>query len=222
MTDGISRAQLAPLLASAIHLLTHTWSISIEGPRPGATPHIYALWHGRMLPALSGLGHLQDLGPLVAMVSDTLDGDLQTEVLARFGIGAVRGSTLGRGPRALIDLARMLKGGHSAVVAVDGPAGPVFCAKSGAVALSAMTGAPIVPVGALAPRLGLILPGTWDKMVLPLPGARIQLRLGKAIDPPSSRGHLTRAEALDDLQRRLAALNGTQPTSLRVTSDKAL
>ena len=187
---------------------------------PGATsaPRIYALWHGRMIPALLALARIGETAPLVAMVDDSPDGALQAQVLAAFGVESLRSCE--GGPKALLGLAREIRNGRSAVIAVDGPVGPAFCARSGAVALSAITCAPLVPVGVSCQRQ-VIVPGTWDRMVLPLPGT-IRLRLGGALDPPTDRSLPQRSARLEDLQNCLAALNHTLPRSLRSGADKAL
>ncbi len=204
-------------LALTLRALAATWRPRLDGPlpHPDDPRRIYALWHGRALTSIAALPTILPLTPLTTMVSLTPDGDLQSHALASLGVEVIRGSTLGRGPRALVDLARALEAGRSACLAVDGPAGPPFCARSGAVALSLMTGVPIVPTAALC-HTALTIPGTWDHLQLPLPGSQILIRLGQPLPPPPrTRARSALPDLLDDLQRHMAALNHTLPTTLR-------
>lgn len=91
---------------------------------------------------------------------------------------------------AMATLARGLDRGHDVIVAADGPAGPAKVVRPGALWLARFTGYPLVPVGCAAwPAVQL---PRWDRLVIPLPGARgvaviqapIWLPKGQAIDRP--------------------------------------
>ncbi len=209
-------------LPRVVRGLAATWSVRVEGaahlglhlPREDVAGRrrIFALWHGRQLGAVAALGVARRLSPLVALVSASRDGQIQRPVLEALGIGSVTGSTSRYGAGGLRDLAAAVRGGASALLAVDGPSGPPFCARSGAAALARMTGVPITPVGVEAwPRWEL--DSTWDGFWIPAPGAQVVVRFGPPLPAPPRRADL--ADTLDAAQRALAALNSTQPTSLR-------
>lgn len=158
-------------------------------PRPGlraaGVPYIYALHHGQQLAAL--LAH-QESQP-VALVSASRDGELLARVLARLGVDCVRGSRrkAGRykgGAAALDALAAQLGPKRPAILAVDGPQGPVGVVRRGVLALAARTGAVVLPVAIAADRRRL-LQSTWDGTELPSPTARLRVRFGAPVVPPA-------------------------------------
>jgi len=104
--------------------------------------------------------------------------------VARFcrlcGFRLVRGASRDRGKQALEELTRVVEGGGSVTIAVDGPAGPVFQVKRGCADLAITTGAPIVPVNYTC-RRGIDLPWRWDQSYLPTPFDRIVVRYGSPI-----------------------------------------
>jgi len=74
-----------------------------------------------------------------------------------------------------------LPGHHS-----DGPRGPRFRFKPGALLLAQMSGRPILPMSYAASRAWLI---KWDKFVIPMPFSRIAIAIGP---PAMCRGSPTR------------------------------
>ena len=98
-------------------------------------------------------------------------------------------------------LARMLKlirEGYDAVIAVDGPAGPLHEVKPGVFYLAGKAKVPIVPIGLRAPWK-ITLFWRWDKYFVPLPFSPVRLRVGKAIWPEE---HMTA-----DLRKKLLRLS---------------
>jgi lysophospholipid acyltransferase (LPLAT)-like uncharacterized protein len=61
------------------------------------------------------------------------------------------------------------------VVSPDGPRGPRFQFKPGAILLAQMSGRPIVPMAYAASRAWLV---HWDRFVLPWPFSRIAIAIG--------------------------------------------
>ena len=61
------------------------------------------------------------------------------------------------------------------MITPDGPRGPRFKFKPGAILLAQMSGRPILPMAFAASRAWLI---KWDKFVLPVPFARIVIAVG--------------------------------------------
>ena len=208
---------LLPTLAPPVlRLLGATWRVELRGARhlgEEAAPRLYAVWHGRQLALTAALPAALRRGPLAVMTSASRDGRIQAAILTRLGLEPVTGSTSRHGDRALVQLARRVRAGASVVLAVDGPSGPVHCAKSGIGVLSRLTGAPMVPVGARSAS-PWIVPGTWDDFAVPRPGDAVEIRLGPPIAPPGP-GHASLCRAMDKLQRRMAALNDTRPRSLQ-------
>jgi len=132
------------------------------------------------------------------LISPSVDGELGAMMVRRFGGAVIRGSSTHTGARALRDYYQALvKDNVSPVITPDGPRGPRFKFKPGALLLSQMSGRPILPMAYAASRAWLI---KWDKFVIPLPGARIALAIG----PPVYAPRVTDAAGLERLQQSLA------------------
>ena len=104
-----------------------TIRVRVHGDQPGE-PGIIAFWHGNQLCLYGGLPK----GLTVAPVSLSKDGQIQSGVLSSFGIRSVRGSSSRGGVRALLGLVRLVRKGAIALIAVDGPRGPIHVPKLGA------------------------------------------------------------------------------------------
>ncbi len=170
-------------------------------------PVVMAFWHGRaaMLPFFYG-------GRGVFIMNSThRDGEIVTRALARFGVHSTRGSSSRGGIGGLLGLVRAARRGHDVALIPDGPRGPAEQAKGGAVELARQTGAPLFPL-AVSCSKAVRLTG-WDRMIIPLPGARVVLAVGEPIlagegeGAGGSVGGRTDREALRvELERRLVAL----------------
>ncbi len=137
------------------------------------------------------------------LVSRSRDGDIGAFACEQMGYEAVRGSSSRGGAAALIALARELSGrGGWAAIVVDGPRGPRRQSKPGAVWLAQKTGIPITAVTAEA--FPAVRTKSWDHGVIPLPFARVKLRLMPPFFPESP-------EALD----RMMEGNAPFPLALR-------
>lgn len=120
--------------------------------------------------------------PLAMLASLSRDGEIGARLASGWGAEVFRGSASRGGTAGLRRLYRYLKGGGSVILAPDGPRGPAHEAKPGAVVLAQMTGAPVVPVVARADRDWRL--GSWDRMRVPKPFARIRLALGESPELP--------------------------------------
>jgi lysophospholipid acyltransferase (LPLAT)-like uncharacterized protein len=110
------------------------------------------------------------------LISPSVDGELGAMLVRRFGAAVIRGSSTHTGARALRDYYQALvKDGISPVITPDGPRGPRFAFKPGAILLAQMSGRPILPMAYAASHAWRI---KWDKFVIPMPFARIAIALG--------------------------------------------
>jgi lysophospholipid acyltransferase (LPLAT)-like uncharacterized protein len=73
---------------------------------------------------------------LAALISASKDGAFLAAVLGRFGVEPIRGSSSRRGPQALLELTTHAKRGYDLAVTPDGPRGPRYVVKLGAIALA--------------------------------------------------------------------------------------
>ncbi len=99
-------------------------------------------------------------------------------MVRRIGGGVIRGSSSHTGARSLRDYYQALvKENLSPVITPDGPTGPRFKFKPGAILLAQMSGRPMLPMAYAASRAWLV---KWDKFVIPVPFARIVIAIGAA------------------------------------------
>jgi lysophospholipid acyltransferase (LPLAT)-like uncharacterized protein len=165
-------------------------------------PMVFAFWHGRsiMLPFL-----VRGRSDAYIMNSTHRDGEIITRALERFGIQSTRGSSSRGAVGGTLALLRALRRGNSVALIPDGPRGPAGVAKAGAVELATTGGAPLYPLAFSASR-AVRLRG-WDRMMLPLPGARVVCVVGEPVlTSEASHGRADRERMRAELERRLCDL----------------
>ncbi|MDI6732157.1 MAG: DUF374 domain-containing protein [Candidatus Margulisbacteria bacterium] len=96
---------------------------------------------------------------------------------------------------------KRIESGFDANLAVDGPEGPPYKMKPGAVFLAAKLKYPILPV-AVAASPKITLSWRWDKYFIPLPFAKVVIVLGKPVEV----GGREIAEGQMECEKRLNAL----------------
>jgi len=123
--------------------------------------HTFVFWHNQqfILPQLRSQRNIH------ALVSDSRDGDYMAWLAKRFGKTPIRGSSSRKGVQALKKMIRLLKSGAELAIATDGPRGPAFEVKPGAVQLAASTGTAIIPVAYYASKRKEF--SSWDESFIP-------------------------------------------------------
>ena len=171
-------------------------------------PVIFCYWHRMHLFCSAQMLRLLRRGVRVGfLVSPSISGELPTGILRHWGARVVRGSDTRTGGQALRDLFLLVqKEKVSPVISVDGPKGPHSEAKIGAVLLGRLTGAPIIPM-AYAASSGTYL-DSWDRLLIPRPGARIAIVVGEPITVP-------RGIPLDELEPFREALQDSLESAER-------
>lgn len=110
------------------------------------------------------------------LISPSVDGEIGAMLVRRVGGHVIRGSSTHTGARALRDYYRALvQENVSPVITPDGPRGPRFKFKPGAILLAQMSARPMLPLAYAASRACLV---KWDKFVIPWPFARIAIAIG--------------------------------------------
>ena len=163
-----------------IHLIDHAGFFSGQH----RAPVIFTWWHNRMLGVI--VAHIRYYRKLVrsgerkgtvALISRNRDARLISNVVARFGIAGVRGSSTSGGAAALLGLIKCINDSLDVHVMPDGPRGPCYNLGSGVVFLSQKTGAPILPIHMEFSHC--VRFKSWDRFMVPLPFSRIDLTFGK-------------------------------------------
>jgi lysophospholipid acyltransferase (LPLAT)-like uncharacterized protein len=201
-------ASLLPALAAAaVRALGATLSVraaGVDALQPlwrARRPLIYAVWHGRILivPWLNArLRRHEGARRVRVLASRSRDGQMIAEFAQRFGLDVTRGSSSRGGLDALRELTRAVRAGEDVAMVPDGPRGPARRLQAGIVALAAVTGAPIVPVG-IAARPARRL-SSWDRFMIPIPFARCAVVFGGLVEV---KRHDDREEARARVERAL-------------------
>lgn len=146
------------------------------------------------------------------LISPSVDGELGAMLVRRFGAAVIRGSSTHTGARALRDYYQALvKEGISPVITPDGPRGPRFRFKPGAILLAQMSGRPILPMAYAASRAWLV---KWDKFVIPMPFARIAVALGPPRYVPRSNDGAALEALQGEMEQELKRLYGVARAAL--------
>lgn len=111
------------------------------------------------------------------LISGSVDGDVPERIARAWGAEVIRGSANQSGALALRDMQQMMRNGYSIVTTADGPRGPQYEFKAGAVLMARIGGVPIVPMACAADRAWYL--DRWDRFMVPKPFARVALAVGK-------------------------------------------
>ena len=188
-----------PLVRGLIWLLRSTYRVEKIIGAENIEPFIDegrvcapAYWHQHQVIGLTLIrGWIQRGFKACFLISGSVDGDVPERVARGWGAEVIRGSANQSGALALRDQQRMMKNGYSIVTTADGPRGPKYEFKAGAVLMARVAGVPIVPIGCAADRAWHLI--RWDDFMIPKPFARIVIAVGEPVPVP-------RAISLDDLE----------------------
>lgn len=137
-------------------------------------PVAIVLWHNRLFLSAEIVRRYRRGRTPYALVSASQDGAWLTAFFAVAGLRTVRGSSSRMGREAAMALVDVLRQGHDVGITPDGPRGPCYELKPGAVIVTRRTQAPILVVGGefhSAWRLR-----SWDRFYIPRPFSRVRMR----------------------------------------------
>lgn len=177
-------------------------AVIIEAPLPPQAVVLIS-WHEGNLLGLAVHASIRNR-PAMAFVPSGLAGVGMRGWLEACGISPV---PLGSDARRGLGLRKMeaaLAAGHDVLIAVDGPRGPSHRVAPGAVWLAREVGVEVIPVG-FAARPNIRLP-RWDRLIVPLPKARMTVAMGRPMSIRSGRERTeeTRASIAAALSRLTA------------------
>lgn len=134
---------------------------------------IYIFWHSQMI---AGWYLFKDK-KAAAIVSQSEDGGILTNLLKSWDYKVSRGSSSKGGKEALQELIEYGKKGYPIVITPDGPRGPVNEIKNGALIIAYGCNIPIIPVK-INYSSKKILGKSWDKFQIPCPFAKCTVTIG--------------------------------------------
>ncbi len=175
--SGWRRAVLWPA-AALVKLWGATLRIEMDPPARALLtrtdqPVAFVLWHNRLFIAAEIYRRYRSGRPISALISASKDGAWLAAFFSLMGLQAVRGSSSRRGREAAEDLVDAVKSGRDAGITPDGPRGPCYSFKPGALSVARAAGAPILLFScgySAAWRLR-----SWDGFWLPKPFSTLRV-----------------------------------------------
>jgi lysophospholipid acyltransferase (LPLAT)-like uncharacterized protein len=192
----------------AIKLIGRTIKFEVDGwqnweaaSHDGQVP-IYTFWHNRVFLST----YFWRSRRIVVMTSRSFDGEYIARFIQRFGYGAARGSSTRGATGAVVEMVRLMRSGCPTAFTIDGPKGPRYVAKMGAVLLAKKTGNPILPFTIAASR-SWELKRSWDGLQIPRPLAHARVLIAQPIYVPSNADDAELEQKRSELQTSLDTLN---------------
>lgn len=169
------------LLYGFISLLYRTMRITFVGREvmPGFTARdegfVAAFWHGRLLL----IPFTYPGCDIHVLISSHRDGEIIANVMKRFGLSLVRGSSKKGGAAALREMLQLLQENRPLAVTPDGPRGPAEVVKPGVAQLARLSGKAVVPMTFSASSC--FRATSWDRFMVPYPFSRGVLYIGEPL-----------------------------------------
>jgi lysophospholipid acyltransferase (LPLAT)-like uncharacterized protein len=167
-----------------------------------APSFIPVYWHQHQVFCVKYLLEQRGAGlKLGFLISPSVDGEIGAMIVRNLGGEVIRGSSTHTGARALRDYYQALAHQDvSPAITPDGPRGPPWKFKPGAVLLAQLSGRPMIPLSYAASRAWKI---KWDRFIIPLPLSRIVIAVGEPVYVPKGLDAAGLARVQLDMERRL-------------------
>jgi lysophospholipid acyltransferase (LPLAT)-like uncharacterized protein len=170
-----------------------------------APSFIPVYWHQHQLMCVKPLLEMRASGVRLGfLISPSVDGEIAAMVVRRVGGEVIRGSSSYTGARALRDYYQALAHEDiSPAITPDGPRGPPWKFKPGAILLAQMSQRPMIPMAYAASRCWMI---QWDRFVIPKPLARIAIVVGEPVYVAKGLDAAGLARIQEEMERNLGTL----------------
>jgi lysophospholipid acyltransferase (LPLAT)-like uncharacterized protein len=137
-------------------------------------PVAFVLWHNRLFITTEVHRRFRSHRPLYALISASKDGAFLTAFFEMVsGMKAVRGSSSNFGREAASALVEVQRAGHDIGITPDGPRGPCYEMKAGAIIIPRRSGAPVLLLGGEFEESWRM--NSWDRFYLPKPFSRVRV-----------------------------------------------
>jgi lysophospholipid acyltransferase (LPLAT)-like uncharacterized protein len=169
--------------------ICRSYRISVVNPDVyeslGSRNFVLSFWHGCMV--IGWYIHRPGVFGMHALISQSKDGEILSEILELWGYTLIRGSSHRGGKEAMRSMIAELKNGARLVVAPDGPTGPRHVMKIGAVRAAQQASVPLIIASISAERKYQLK--SWDRFEIPFPFSRVSVRyIGPLTIDPSLDG----------------------------------
>jgi|YelNatPaOPRAMG01_1025707.scaffolds.fasta_scaffold05817_2 lysophospholipid acyltransferase (LPLAT)-like uncharacterized protein len=158
------------------------------------TATVAVFWHGEFLL----LPSLHKNKRVVIIISRSKDGDIATDVIKRYGLEVVRGSSTRGGETATRETMRYIENKYTLALTGDGPKGPYHVLKPGPVWFAQKMNIPLITVTVRFKHF--IQVKSWDRFLIPIPFTKGVVIYGE----PISLAGLQRREGMQIVQQYMA------------------
>jgi lysophospholipid acyltransferase (LPLAT)-like uncharacterized protein len=154
-----------------------------SGAQPATPPglQVWCFWHRCLIPCAC---YFHGKFRTAVLISSSFDGELIARTIERLGFLTARGSSSRYGGSGLWALAKAVERGYGAVFTADGPRGPIYKVKPGAIKLAQLTGYSI-GIFYAHPQKAWIL-RSWDRFLIPKPFSRVAISWGRQVEVPQT------------------------------------
>lgn len=161
-----------------LQLYFRTWRVRLDEAsrkilEQTPSPRMIVVWHNRSFPMPEVFRRCFQPERVSCLISPSKLAAWEVAFFRQFRLRVVRGSSTRRSVQAARELFRELRSGNDVGISPDGPSGPLYSFKPGAVAIARKAGVPVllaIPNARAARRLK-----TWDRHLVPYPFATIDL-----------------------------------------------
>jgi lysophospholipid acyltransferase (LPLAT)-like uncharacterized protein len=219
------RRMQIPVIAAVVYwfirLLGPTLRVEIVGVhnaiqiRNSGGPGIGAFWHRCILPA----AWIWRNRGIVVLNTVNFDGQWTRRVIERLGFGTAQGSSTRGGVEGLSAMAQDLEAGRNVAFTIDGPRGPRFVAKPGAVILARRTGRPISAFH-VGVQYGFTIEKAWDHFQIPFPFSKVVMFVAQPIRVPTDADSDLLKSKQDETQAALERVRDVAESWFDLTEDE--
>lgn len=194
------------ILAGCIQI----WSRTLRLKTPGEDqlkkaranePLIILLWHNRLFAVPMMVRRHWPDRKVSALVSASRDGGVFSRFIGFLGLSAIRGSSSRFGRESFNEMIAAHKAGFDVAITPDGPRGPVYRMKAGALLVARRARAPILLVGVRYEKSWRLK--SWDQFRIPKPFSSVEIHAFLYEPDALPSGN----EGVAELEERLLDLN---------------
>jgi lysophospholipid acyltransferase (LPLAT)-like uncharacterized protein len=173
--------RLVALLLRLLNRTLHYEDVTEPGASPAVPPalQVWCFWHRCLIPCAC---YFHGKFTPAVLISRSFDGELIAQTIERLGFLTARGSSTRHGGSGLWALAKAVSRGNPAVFTADGPRGPVYKVKPGAIKLAQLTGYSIGIFYAHPEKAWQLR--SWDRFLIPKPFSRVAISWGRHVEVP--------------------------------------
>ncbi len=206
---------ISTIIYHAVTLYCKTWRFKLhnyshlKGLLDNKTKVVVALWHDQLVPLT--FSHKDK--NFVTIASDSKDGSYITYILKRWGFHVGRGSSTRMGIKAALGAIKLAKQNSSpCAVTIDGPLGPRHVAKNGAVFIAKQLDCVII--NAVVNVKWRVRFNSWDRFVLPLPFAKIDVYLSDPMHVSDDCSEQVLADDTERMQKEMEKMTNEFSTNI--------